>query len=305
MLNVFLSILPIFLLIVIGFLSKLYIKDVKVFWGFSDKFVYYLFFPALLILDISEANFSGADNFHPIMATIISTIIIALIIFIVKFFVKIPPALFTSIFQGGIRYNSYVFIALSQSLFGSEGVALSGFFVAYMIILTNIMSVLVMNHYGAGSKKNLSSAVLALAKNPLIIGAVLGVVMNILNIHITGALKQLFLYLANAATPLSLMSVGAGLIISMHIHQMISIFYTTLLKLVAMPLITIALVKYFGASGLPASIAILYSAVPCAGNAYILSRQMGGNHEVMASIITWTTLLSIITLSFILGSVTV
>jgi predicted permease len=305
MLNIFLSILPIFLLIVIGFISKLYIKDVAVFWGFSDKFVYYLFFPALLILDISEANFSGADNFYPITSTIISTIIIALIIFTVKFFVKTSPSLFTSIFQGGIRYNSYVFIALSQSLFGSEGVALSGFFVAYMIILTNIMSVLVMNHYGSGSKKNLSGAILALAKNPLIIGAVLGVIMNISNIHITGALKQLFLYLANAATPLSLMSVGAGLIISMHIHQIVSIFYTTALKLVAMPIITIVLVKYFGASGLPANIAILYSAVPCAGNAYILARQMGGNHEAMASIITWTTLLSIITLSFILSSVTI
>lgn len=155
MLNVFLSILPIFLLIVLGFLSKIYIKDVAVFWGFSDKFVYYLFFPALLILDISEADFSGADSFYPVMATIISTLVIALIIFAVKCFVDTSPDLFTSIFQGGVRYNSYVFIALSQSLFGSEGVALSGFFVAYMIILTNIMSVLVMNHYGTGSKKAL------------------------------------------------------------------------------------------------------------------------------------------------------
>ncbi|VEA63783.1 Uncharacterised protein [Serratia plymuthica] len=119
-----------------------------------------------MILDISEANFSGADSFYPVMATIISTLVIALIIFAVKFFVDTSPDLFTSIFQGGVRYNSYVFIALSQSLFGSEGVALSGFFVAYMIILTNILSVLVMNHYGTGSKKSLSGAVLALTKTP-------------------------------------------------------------------------------------------------------------------------------------------
>ncbi len=152
MLNVFLSILPIFLLIVLGYLSKLYVKDVAVFWGFSDKFVYYLFFPALLILDISEADFSGADSFYPVVATIVSTLAIALIIFVGKLFFNTSADLFTSIFQGGVRYNSYVFIALSQSLFGSEGVALSGFFVAYMIILTNIMSVLVMNHYGTGSR---------------------------------------------------------------------------------------------------------------------------------------------------------
>ncbi|WP_445495203.1 AEC family transporter [Photorhabdus sp. SF281] len=302
MLNVFFSILPIFLLIILGFLSKKYVKDVSNFWNFSDKFVYYLFFPALLILDISEANFSGTDNFYPIVSTISSTIIIAIIIFSGRFFFNTTPALFTSIFQGGVRYNSYVFIALSQSLFGSEGVALSGFFVAYMIIITNIMSVLVMNHYGSGSKKSLSSAILALAKNPLIIGAIIGVLLNFFDIHITGSIKQLFIYLSNAATPLSLMSVGAGLIISMHIKKLLSISYATILKLVVMPLITILIIKYLGSSGVPANIAILYSAVPCAGNAYILARQMGGDHEAMASIITWTTLLSIITVTLILGS---
>ncbi len=53
---------------------------------------------------------------------------------------------------------------------------------------------------------------------------------------------------------------------------------------------------------MPANITILYSTVPYAGNAYILARQMGGDHEAMASIITWTTLLSIITVTLILGS---
>lgn len=302
MLNVFFSILPIFLLITLGFLSKIYIKDISIFWNFSDKFVYYLFFPCLLILDISEANFSGSDNFYPIVSTISSTIIIAIIIFIGRFFFNTTPDLFTSIFQGGVRYNSYVFIALSQSLFGSEGVALSGFFVAYMIIITNIMSVLVMNHYGHGSKKSLGGAILALAKNPLIIGAIIGVLLNYFNIHITGPIRQLFIYLSNAATPLSLMSVGAGLIISMHIKKILSISYATILKLVVMPLITILIIKYLGISGVPANIAILYSAVPCAGNAYILAKQMGGDHEAMASIITWTTLLSIITVTLILGN---
>lgn len=132
------------------------------------------FFPVLLILDISEADFSGTDSFYPVMATIISTLIVALIIFIGKLYFNTSFDLLTYILQGGVRYNSYVFIALSQLLFGSEGVALFGFFVAHMIILTNIMSVLVMNHYSTGSKKSLSGALLALTKNTLIIGALLG-----------------------------------------------------------------------------------------------------------------------------------
>lgn len=85
--------------------------------GASLTSLFITFFPALLILDISEADFSGADSFYPVMATIIST----LIIFVGKLYFNTSFDLFTSIFQGGVRYNFYVFIALSQSLFGSEG----------------------------------------------------------------------------------------------------------------------------------------------------------------------------------------
>ncbi|WP_332061034.1 AEC family transporter [Bartonella sp. CB74] len=302
MINTFFAILPIFLLIVIGYLSKLYIKDISIFWSTSDKFVYYLFFPALLILDISGANFSGDNNIYPIISTIISTLLISAIIFLMKGFIGKSPDLFTSIFQGGVRYNSYVFIALSQSLFGNKGVALSGLFVAYMIIITNIMSVLVMNHYGRGNKKSIKGALTALTKNPLIIGAITGIIMNILNIHITESIKQLLSYLSGAATPLSLMSVGAGLVISAQFHKIISILWATVLKLLIMPIITIVILKATKTSGVAADIAVLYSSVPCAGNAYILSRQMGGDHEVMASIITWTTLFSVITITLIMGS---
>ena len=91
------------------------------YFGASQTNSFITFFPALLILDISEADFSGADSFYPVVATIVSTLAIALIIFVGKLFFNTSADLFTSIFQGGVRYNSYVFIALSQSLFGSEG----------------------------------------------------------------------------------------------------------------------------------------------------------------------------------------
>lgn len=150
-----------------------------------------------------------------------------------------PNELFTSIFQGGIRYNSYVFIALSQSLFGPEGV-----FVSYMIITTYTISVLVMNAYGTGNEKTVTGALVALTKNPLIISAIIGVVMNYFGLHLVGAIKQLFSYLSNAATPLSLMSIGAGLIVKMHAERLVAIFYSTEMKLVLMPAFT--LLFFFG-----------------------------------------------------------
>lgn len=302
MLNTFLSILPIFLLIVAGYLARHYFLTDDGFWKTADKAVYYLFFPSLLVLEISNADFDGGATTHALAATVGGTLIVAAVILIGQRVVNVKNDLFTSIFQGGVRYNSYVFIALSQSLFGTEGVALSGVFVAYMIVLTNVMSVLLMNHYGTGGKKSVASSVLALAKNPLIIAALLGVVLNLIGVNISGAIRQFLAYLGNAATPLSLMSVGGGLVLSMQASRTIATVYATALKLLLLPICTFVLLKALGVSGVSANIALLYAAVPCAGNAYILARQMGGDAEAMASIITWTTLFSVVTVTVILGT---
>lgn len=302
MLHVFLSVLPIFCLVLTGFVIKRLLPHTEL-WQGIEKLVYYLFFPVLLILEVSKANFSDGGLLQALIAPFIATLMIAAIIFISKYIFNIENRLFTSIFQGGTRYNSYVFIALSQSLFGDAGIILAGVFMAYMIITVNILCITVMNVYGSnqGTKKGIVTILVALFKNPLIIGVLIGLVLNGLEIQITGAIKQYLSYLGNTATPLSLMSVGAGLIIMMDAKKMLGICYAIGLKLLVMPMITVTLLYFLGSSGLPANIALLFAAMPSAGNAYILSRQMGGDSEAMASIITWSTLLSIVTIPIVIG----
>ena len=71
-----------------------------------------------------------------------------------------------------------------------------------------------------------------------------------------------------------------------------------------MPAVAILLLKIYPAHDmLIASLAVLYCAVPCAGNAYILSRQMGGDSSAMASIITWETVISIITIPVMMAMI--
>lgn len=89
MLNVFLSILPIFILIVMGYLSKRFIRNVTFFF-WADKFFYYLFFPALLILDPSDSCFSGNDAFYSIVSTVVATLLISTVIFIGRFVLSSP-----------------------------------------------------------------------------------------------------------------------------------------------------------------------------------------------------------------------
>jgi predicted permease len=76
-------------------------------------------------------------------------------------------------------------------------------------------------------------------------------------------------------------------------------------KLALLPLITGIALHLAGINGMVLAMGVLYSAMPCAGNAYILARQLGGDADVMASIVTIETLFSAFTISVIAAILTV
>ena len=69
-----------------------------------------------------------------------------------------------------------------------------------------------------------------------------------------------------------------------------------LLRLVVMPAVTAGLCYAIGLSNMAFQIAMLCVAAPVATSAYILARQLGGDAQLMANIITLTTLLSLVTI---------
>lgn len=294
------AVLPIFLLIISGFFAKKYFLPSADFWRSAEALTYYLLFPCLLVLKISSIDFDASSSLSLIATTIVATIIVGLVSFLMKRIFKIPNPLFTSIFQGSTRYNSYVFLGMAASLLGPDAVGLTGIFIAYMIVVTNFFSVLVMNRYGSGEKKSTLSVVKKVVTNPLILGALIGGLFNFSNLKISGFIHSYMDILGGAASPLSLLAVGAGLQLTMKAQQKYAISLAICLKLLLMPAITLAFIAMFGLKGPAVAVAVLYSALPCAGNSYILARQMGGDTDSMASIITFSTLASMLTCPFFL-----
>lgn len=306
MLNTFVSTLPIFLLIVTGFILKRHLYGDESFWKTIESITYYIFFPSLLILHVGRADFASMGDSSKLVAVVVATtLFVGVAVFVLRSAFAITDDLFTSIFQGSTRYNSYVFLGLALSLYGEKGVAIAGVFMTYMIIVTNAMSVIVLNHFGStSSKKTLRSVAVNLAKNPLIVGSLVGVAINLLGIKITGPIAGYMEYLGAASSPLSLLAVGAGLRLKFSREKLVAIFSSSALKLILMPAATYGIIVYFGfAGGMSAKIALLYACVPTAGNSYILARQMGGDADAMASIITATTLASSVTSLLFIGLV--
>lgn len=301
MIDSYISIFPIFMLIMTGFiLKKYFIKDIS-FWDVIEKLVYYLLLPILLLKSIINSDLSSINLGNFILSLLIPTLSMVLILVIFQKFSKIKNADFTSIFQGSIRYNSYVLLSMLIIILPENGMLFFGIITVIMIVSTNLLSVLILSIYDDNSHyfqwKNTLKKIIY---NPLILASIIGLILNLLDCKLPIVINNYFIHLSNSALSLSLLAVGAGLKLNTIHSDKFYIVIPTIIKLVILPILYYT-TFYFIQLDDNLKIAILiYGSVPTAGNAYILAKQMGGNHKLMASIITMTTLVSIFTMPIII-----
>jgi predicted permease len=105
-------------------------------------------------------------------------------------------------------------------------------------------------------------------------------------------------HLSNAALAMGAMNVGAGLRFSISTQYIKQMLFTAAVKLFVMPLITVSVLYIIGVKDTALAIGVLYSGLPCASTSYVLAKQLGGDFDLMASIITVTTLCALISLGF-------
>ncbi|MFY9589566.1 AEC family transporter [Rickettsia endosymbiont of Halotydeus destructor] len=304
--DIFSSTLPIFLITILGSIIKTKWLTSEEFWRGIEKLSYFVLFPAMLFNYVSTADLSVSSIIKLVLALIISTCIISISLAIYQKKYNIDKAQFTSIFQGSIRYNSYIFFGVSAPLLGQEGLAIVAVISSYMIIFTNILSVISFAYYipDKSVATTLKTSILLMVKliirNPLIIASIVGFMFNYSNLELHLGLKKTLDSLSNAALAIGMLNVGAGLRFTIHKELLFNVLLTSFIKLIAFPLVTVIVLWLMSIDGVNKSVGVLYSCLPCASTAYVLSRQLGGDPESMASIITFTTFFSLITLSIIM-----
>ncbi len=102
--------------------------------------------------------------------------------------------------------------------------------------------------------------------------------------------------LGRAALPLGLVAVGVALRPAALLRLDRGVLATNSIKLLLMPALVLGLGWLVGLDAVSRDVALLFAALPTATSAYILARQLGGDAELMAAIITGQTLLAMLTL---------
>lgn len=299
MFSIFLSIAPIFLLLVLGYLLRRNGIPSIEFWNLNDRLVYWVLFPALLFTNTSTFNLSG-DLLSSFAAAIYAGFGGAVLFALVSSrLAKLSGPTASSVLQGAARHNSFIALAVAERLIGAEGLALASLVTALLIPVTNIIVVtsMVMMIHGGGAPRVVIGAVLRdLARNPLLLAVFLGIAANSLGATSIPIVHDMTKILGAAALPIMLLCVGANIRLRAMSSAGLPVVLSVIGKLVVFPALILAAAQCVDLPQTALLVLIFYGAAPTAASAYTLARQMGGDAPAMATIITLQTMLSFITL---------
>lgn len=298
MLEIIGAIAPVFALIVLGHVLWRTLLTAPEFWSTCDKLTYWVLFPALLFNKISTTALN-ADFIGPYALVLIGGFVVAAMFALGSArFIGLPGAATSSVLQGSARHNTFIALAVAERLFGGAGLAIAALASSILIPITNVVVVVTMVVlHPSRSDGRVATAILRdVARNPLIIGVLVGVLVNILGLGRMPVLHETTDLLGRAALPIVLLSIGASIRVREIGATPSPIAIALIGKLLVFPLAILALVWLTGLTGVPASIALIFGSVATASSAYALARLMGGDAPLMASIVTLQTLVSFVTM---------
>jgi len=302
MLQVIQALIPIILAIAAGYGFRRYGQVSEQSWKQISNITYYLFVPALEIKVLANQSFEGMPWGALITAVAVLLLSLTLGLIVWQRWVRpVSPPTFTSLFQGGIRFNTFISLVIAAQLYGDAGIAAVALVAAVMILIINLLCVTVFSFYVGANPVSLKGLSYELLTNPLIAGCLMGLLLNFTGTGISGPAESFIHLMGNAALPVGLMAIGAALQFH-HLRGNWEVICTaSFIQLLLKPLLAASVVVIWGLDGLLASALILCFIVPTAPSSYVLSLKKGGDTQTMAAIITVQTFLSAFSIPVLFG----
>jgi predicted permease len=295
------SLIPTFLLVMLGAAMRRTAWFPDIFWIALDRLVYFVCFPMLLMRSLAGARLGG--DLAPLgLALLGSIFILSALLLAARRRVAADGPGFTSVYQGAVRFSTFVGLGSVAALYGAPGVSVFAFAIAVCVPTLNVLCVVVLARYASGGRPVRALPLLRqLATNPLILACLAGIALNLLGLRLPQPLDRTLGALDAAALPLGLMAVGAGLDFTVLRTIGRPVLLSSAARLLLLPAMVFTACQLLGVGGVARNVAVLWAALPTASSAYILARQMGGDAPLMAAIVTAQTLLAFVTMPVVLS----
>ncbi len=307
MIEIFFQTLPFFLLIGVGFgagKTGFFSPDAT---AALTKFVFYFALSALLFQFSARLEFSDILDWNFIAAYLTASLAIYLVATIVAFARKLPIEEAAIEAQVAVIGNvGFLGIPMLAILLGDRAVlSVMVILSVDLIVFSSLVVILVHgSRDGRMSLAILKSIGKGLLANPMIVSIVLGLSVSALNISVPKPVGQFLGILGAAATPGALFAIGASLA-TKSAERVAVAGWLSFCKLILHPAAVAFTALYvFDVDPYAAGVMITASALPVAGNVYILAAHFGIAPTRVSASILISTAISIFTVSAVVAWVT-
>lgn len=293
--------MPIFLVMVIGYILKQIGMLNDNFVTVANKFNFKVTLPFMLFKDIAGVDIKQVfDIKYVLFCAIVSTICFWTVWGVAKILVRdktIRGAFVQSSFRGSAAVMGLAFI---QNIYGAS--AMGPLMIVSAVPLYNIFSVIVLtfeanDHRGIDRKEKIRQAGINICKNPIILSILAGLIVALLGIHFPTLVDKTISNVAQMATPLALITIGAGFEGRKALAKIAPTMVASTIKLVLQPLVFLPVAAWMGFTGEKMIAILIMLASPTTPSCYIMAKSMNNDEVLTASVIVTTTLMAAFTLT--------
>ena len=288
--------LPIFLLIILGKVLKTTKIINDEFTKTADRYVFRIALPALLFSDLTENNVGSAfDGKYVLFCFSVTIFSIAVLWGLTEKFMKNEEQKGAFI-QGSYR-AAILGLAFINNMYDSVGMA--PLMIIGCVPLYNIFAVIILTLKGdnGGKKPNMKETFINVMKNPILLSILIALPFALLNLHFPSFVNKAIGSVANTATPLALISIGASFEGKKALKKMKPTLLASFIKLILLVGLFLPLAVFFGYRNQELMALLVMLGSPTTVSSYIMAKNTGNDGILTSSIIVLTTLLSSLTLT--------
>ena len=301
-------IIPDFAIILLGLVLSRKGGFTKAFWDGAEKLVFNFLLAPFLFVSVAQSQLAVGESVRFLLTGICAMLLGVAASFAVRYFIKADAVTHASVFQCGFRFNTYIGFAICTRFCGAEGPSLLAMLIAFWVPISNsiavsdlVRAVAKRDNQSENRSQLLRTTVLGVARNPLIIATVLGLIFNYLGIELIQPVKDFLSHLGSASLAMGLLCIGAGLQFSNLAKHFKLIAASCLVRLAVVPLMAWIVIQLTGLPGNAAAVVLVFASLPTAQSCYVMTANMHGNASIVAAVTTLQTLLSMLTLSILIA----
>lgn len=299
-------VIPIFGIILTGYLAGRFDVLGQESAAALNRFVYYFAIPAALFIFTARAPIDRVFNWPFIGAFTGGSLLTLLIALIIGRFwfrhdiATLGVAGMTAVFGQMLGIG----LPLLLTIYGTDG-ALPSIVAALIytfLYLTTIIAVLEVARAKEPSPLRMASQLAGtLVRNPVVVSPLLGILYSFSALSLPKALSNYLDLMAAAVGPAALFSVGLSLVGRKLTRNAGEVMWLSVLKTVVNPLLTFVMVTYvFVMDAFWSQVAVLLSAMPVGTNPYVVAQQYNVHIETVSPTIVVSTAMSVVTVFLLL-----